>query len=96
MSHEAFDKVAVRCPKLGGEVYFGYCRQVEQGLPCARALTCFQLLFPVARYFQLVLREETFERCFSSPPVPKLDRLLKAVDQARKIRSDPDSAVIAD
>jgi hypothetical protein len=83
MSHEAFDGIVVRCPKLGGEVEFGYCRQVEQGLPCARALTCFQLLFPVARYFELVLKKETFQRCFSAPPEPKLDSLLKAVERAK-------------
>ena len=88
MSHEAFDKVVIRCPKLGGEVDFGYCRQVDQGLPCARALTCFELRFPVASYFKLVLREETFRRCFSAPPEPKLDRLLRAVDRAKERLSE--------
>ena len=83
MPHEAFDRIVIRCPKLGGEVDFGYCRRVQEGFPCARALTCFDLRFPVVDYFRLVLKEETFERCFSTLPEPKLESLLKAVDQAR-------------
>ena len=84
MPYRVFDHVTVRCPKLGSEVSFGYCRVVSSGLPCERALGCFAGRLPVEEYFRRVLREETYERCFCSPPADRYGGLLAAVDRARR------------
>ncbi|MBU0514292.1 MAG: hypothetical protein KJ621_05915 [Proteobacteria bacterium] len=84
MPYRAFDRIELRCPKLGGAVGFGYCRQVRDGLPCARTLLCFQRLFPVAAYFRRVLEPETFDRVFCTPDPTRLDAFLLAVRQARR------------
>ncbi len=82
MPHRAFDAVTVRCPDLGGAVSFAYCRELREGLPCGKALVCFERQFPVVEYFRLVLREETFRRCFVTPKPNRYEQLLGAVAAA--------------
>ena len=84
MSYEAFDHLELRCPQLGGEVTFGYCRKLQEGLPCNRALVCWELKFPVIDYFRLVLKDETFERIFATPSKSRVEKFLDTVDQAKK------------
>ena len=81
---EVFDRIEIRCPQLGGEVLFGYCRKVNQGLPCPRALVCFQLLFPVELFFRKVLKEETFRNIFENPGEGRMERFLRTVSEARE------------
>ena len=92
MSYDVFDHVELRCPKLGGEVTFGYCRTVDDGMPCPRALLCFELKFPVEEYFQIVLKEETFTRIFTNPPRTRLERFLDTVDAAAKRLQEKESS----
>jgi len=84
MPYRAFDQIEVRCPKLGGEVTFGYCRQVNDGLPCSRALVCFEWKFPVLEYFKRVLKEKTLERCFFGQVEGRMEMILRTVDEAKK------------
>jgi len=83
MPYRAFDGIAVRCPQLGSQVSFGYCRQLRDGLPCQRALACFAPRFPVAEYFRRVLREETYRRCFAQPGEGRYEALLRVFRQAK-------------
>jgi len=82
LSHQAFDQIQVRCPRLGGEVSFGYCRTISQGLPCRRALICFEFKFPVEQYFRLALKQETFSRCFEEPGEGRYEKFLRTVSEA--------------
>lgn len=84
MSYDVFDHVEVRCPQLGGEVTFGYCRVLQDGMPCQRALLCFERKFPVDEYFRTVLKEETFIRIFTTPPRSRVERFLDSVAEAQK------------
>ncbi|MBI5486843.1 MAG: hypothetical protein HY905_05895 [Deltaproteobacteria bacterium] len=84
MPIRAFDSVTVRCPQLGHDISFGYCRTLEDGLPCSRALACFQGRFPVDTFFRAILTEETFLRCFERPRPDRVGRLLSEVDAARR------------
>lgn len=85
MPHRTFDKTEVRCPRLGGPVTFGYCRRAGQNeLPCAKALNCFKLRFPVEKYFQAVLKEETFADIFGQPMEGRVERLFRVVDEAKE------------
>ncbi len=88
MSYEAFDHLEVRCPQLGGEVSFGYCRKLGEGMPCPKALDCWYFKFPVEKYFRLVLEEATFERIFLAPPVSRVERLLNTVSEAQERLKD--------
>ncbi len=83
MPHRAFDDLEVRCPMLGGEVTFRYCRRLDQGLPCRRALVCFAHAFPVETYFRHLLHATTFERCFAPPEQGRYEHLLETFSKAR-------------
>ncbi len=86
MPHRVFDHVEIRCPKLGSEITFGYCRSVASGLPCERALDCFEGLLPAEQYFRRVLRDETFEQRFRGPPPDRYGALLDTVERAKRAR----------
>jgi hypothetical protein len=86
MPHRTFDHVEVRCPQLGGEVTFGYCRTVADGLPCHKALVCFEYQFPVEVFFRKLLKEETFHRIFIEPQPGRMEKFLKVVDTATRKR----------
>lgn len=73
---------------LGGPVTFGYCREVADGLPCHKALICFDREFPVAEYFRRVLHADTFERCFTAPSGCRYEKLLDVVQSAQNTVDD--------
>ncbi len=84
MPYRAFDHLEVRCPRMGHQINFGYCRTMNQGLPCARALTCFYYSFPVEAYFRRVLKEETFARIFLSEGPGRYESFLQTLSEAKE------------
>lgn len=77
-----FDALEMRCPRLGGEVTFAYCRKIGDGLPCTRSLICWEAPFPVADYMARVLTEDEWRAVFEAPPKKRLDAILEAASQA--------------
>ena len=82
--YAAFDGIETRCPRLGGEVVFGYCRKVNSGLPCRKSLTCFQLLFPVEAFFRRALKEETFSDLFENSGETRMEKILRTFSEAQE------------
>jgi len=79
-----FDSLETRCPRLGGDVPFDYCRKVADGLPCGRSLICWEPRFPVGEYMESVLTGEEWRKAFENPPTNRLDTILKIADRVRK------------
>ncbi|MHC1742580.1 MAG: hypothetical protein AB9873_06055 [Syntrophobacteraceae bacterium] len=79
-----FDQMEIRCPKLGGEVTFGYCRREGGRLPCQRALVCWQLYFPVEAYLKVRMNVEDWQRCFLTSAKPRIESLLECIEAAKK------------
>ncbi|MBU2549779.1 MAG: hypothetical protein KKB20_15300 [Proteobacteria bacterium] len=77
-----FDDLESRCPRLGGEVTFDYCRKLAGGLPCGRSLICWELLFPVQLYMARILTEEEWREAFDQPGPGRLERILEAAARA--------------
>ncbi len=42
----------LRCPQLGNPVTFGYCRGMNQSLPCPRVVSCWGGVFDVEGFLQ--------------------------------------------
>lgn len=80
---ERIDRLETRCPKLGHQLAFSYCREESGGLPCARALACWQLRFPVELVLRRTLSDTDWNRIFVEPPKSRIDALLDAIDRAR-------------
>lgn len=81
-----FDDFERRCPILGHQIRFQYCRSSNQGHPCRKVLDCWFERFPVQHYFQDILSEEDFNN-LGSPAKHKWLSLLDLIDQAKSARS---------
>jgi hypothetical protein len=78
--------VLPRCPRLGHELTFGYCRQETRGKPCRLILDCWWEQFDVRAFLQAQLSAEAMgqvERACAAPPPSKVLSLLDIVQQAR-------------
>jgi len=80
-----YDEKQIRCPKLGGQVNFAYCRVEKGGQACPRAIACWTEHFDVESYFRKALSPNDFESCFSRPPQPKLVTLVELIERAQRI-----------
>ncbi len=78
------NQLQLRCPRLGGEVTFGYCLKEGGDIPCPRILTCWQPFFAVETYLRENLTREQWERCFEREPKAKVMSLVELIEEARK------------
>jgi hypothetical protein len=79
------DEKTIRCPRLGHQISFSFCRIENKGLPCFKALDCWYVHFPVEAYFRAELTQEQWDKSFSSPSKPKMLSLLELIEQAKKV-----------
>ena len=78
------DSFQIRCPRLGQQIHFSYCRQENLGLPCFRTLDCWHLYFDVAAYLRQELSAAEWQDSFEKPPTPKIVSLAELIEKARK------------
>ncbi|MBT8763856.1 hypothetical protein KFV02_07915 [Desulfohalobiaceae bacterium Ax17] len=78
------DHLEVRCPRLGHQVSFSYCRRENQGLPCYKMISCWQTYFPVESYLRQELDQEEWQKTFNSPPKPKILSLVELIEKAKE------------
>ncbi len=85
------DDLTVRCPRLGSNVGFGYCRKCGDGQsPCFKVFDCWWETFDVVAYFKERLSDEEFAKIANSRPKPKVSSLLELIEQARLNAADND------
>ncbi len=84
------DAVQIRCPRLGHQISFSYCRQENQGLPCFKTLDCWYTLFNVHAHLKERLTSEEFKKAFENETKPKVLSLFELIDQARKRQGKTD------
>lgn len=79
-----------RCPRLGGDVAFAYCRICgEKKAPCFKILDCWWERFDVVAHMKSRLPPDAFEnlREFRKPP-DKVTSLLDLIQQAKERTTD--------
>ena len=79
-----YDDNERRCPKLGHQIAFGYCRRENHLLPCPKTLDCWYELIPVAQELRQLLTPEQWQKAFCRPAAPKMTSLLQMIAQAKK------------
>jgi hypothetical protein len=72
-----------RCPLLGHEVAFSYCRCPGRENPCDKMLDCWHETFDIRTYVAERYGEETL-KAMARPPKPKMLSLLEIIEQAQK------------
>lgn len=78
------DHLEIRCPKLGGQVTFSYCRREGGALPCQRTIICWQGRFAVEAFLRSVLKTEDWDRWMNQRPKEKVVTLLELIEAAKK------------
>ena len=78
------DTLQIRCPKLGHQIHFSYCRSENFGLPCPRSLACWHPYFQVEEFLRRELSEQEWHETFEQPVRPKVLTLVELIEQAQK------------
>ena len=74
----------IRCPRLGHQINFSYCRIENRGLPCFKTLDCWYHHFPVEEYLRKELEPEEWGKAFAKPKTTKMVSLLELIEQAKE------------
>jgi hypothetical protein len=74
----------IRCPKLGHQIQFSYCRFEQTDFPCSKILDCWHEHFNVADHLKEVLTPEALEKLVHPTRKPKLLSLVELIEQAKK------------
>jgi hypothetical protein len=74
-----------RCPRLGSDVAFGYCKCCgEENSPCFKVLDCWWERFDVVAHLQACLMPEAFDALSKHRrPPEKISSLVDLIRQAR-------------
>ena len=78
------DEYSIRCPRLGHDITFHYCRSENNGLPCFKTLDCWFQYFPVEEYLREMISQEEFKKVFERKGRTKVQSLLELIEEARK------------
>jgi len=73
----------IRCPRLGHQINFSYCRSENSGLPCFKTLDCWYTHFDVHTYLKDKLTKEDFKKAFLDKGKPKVSSLFDLIEQAK-------------
>jgi hypothetical protein len=89
--------VLPRCPRLGHELTFGYCRQEAGRKPCRLILDCWWERFDVRAFLQAHLPAEAMaqvEHASAAAPPAKMLSLVELIQQTkdRVAREQPGAA----
>lgn len=83
-----YEDKEIRCPRLGGQITFGYCRCENRGRPCSKSIDCWSPHFDAENFFRSVMTHEEYVHCFCQPPKSKLDTLLEVIEKAKKVANE--------
>jgi hypothetical protein len=85
---DRYDSLQIRCPRLGGEVTFAYCRVEGGDIPCIRIIACWQSCLPVAGYLEEILTPAQAERFAELRPRDKVVTLIELIEAAKEKKQD--------
>jgi len=81
---ESFDDLEIRCPRLGHEVRFAYCRNEGGALPCSRIILCWEPRIPAEAFLRKQMTPEAWEQFSRQESREKVSSLIELIETARK------------
>ena len=78
------DSFQIRCPRLGQQIHFSYCRKENMGIPCFKTLDCWHIYFQVVEHLQKELSEDEWQKAFEKPATPKMVSLVELIEKAQR------------
>jgi hypothetical protein len=79
-----YDHFEMRCPRLGGEVTFSYCRREGGDIPCLRVITCWHPFFPVEQYLKRTMTADAWNTFVLQVPKDKIISIIELIEAAKK------------
>ncbi|RLB26961.1 MAG: hypothetical protein DRG66_06150 [Deltaproteobacteria bacterium] len=86
---DQYDDKTIRCPRVGGEVNFRFCRFENNMLPCRWIVGCWEMRMDMNKFMTDHYSKEEMDRIFT-PPKPKIESLLNLVEKAKKVKQEDD------
>jgi len=85
---EAHDPLNIRCPQLGGEVPFRYCRTVNEGIPCWRIFFCWEFRMDISKFLSEQYSIEQLQWVFTPPSKTKVETILELIERVKKLKEN--------
>ena len=85
---EEHDTLIIRCPQLGGEVPFKYCRTVNEDLPCRRIIICWEFKIEIPKFLGEHYMIDQIQRALAPPPKTRIETILELIEKAKKIKEE--------
>ena len=85
----AHDERKRRCPMLGHEIRFAYCRAPGSALPCRKIFDCWWRTFEVESFVRSHFSGEDIEKILAARP-DKMLTLVELIEKAKKAGKDPE------
>ncbi len=85
---EEHDALIIRCPQLGGEVPFRYCRTVHENLPCRRIMVCWEFRIEITTFLDEHYAIDQIQRALAPTTKTRLDTILELIEKAKKTKEE--------
>ena len=91
MDKDQYDSLILRCPSLGGEVPFRYCRRMDQGAPCRRLPVCWAERFDIVGYIKRFYSADEIKQIFFSPGHGRLGQIMDNLERVEKMKKEDEN-----
>ncbi len=85
---EEHDALIIRCPMLGGEVPFHYCRTVNEELPCRKIIICWEFRIEIGKFLSENYSLDQIQCALAPPTKTRLDTILELIEKAKKTKEE--------
>ncbi len=87
MDQTAYDHFTLRCPRLGGDATFEYCRQA--GAPfCQSLIACWAVRLDIGQFLADHYSPEEIQAGLRPPAQTKVQRMIGIAEQAKPPKKD--------
>jgi len=80
---DQYDDKTIRCPRVGGEVNFRFCRSENNMLPCRWIIGCWRMRMDINEFMAEHYSKEQMDRIFT-PAKPKIESLVDLIEKAKR------------
>jgi hypothetical protein len=85
---EEYDALITRCPQLGGEVPFSYCRTVNEDLPCRKIIICWEFRIQIGKFLNENYSIDQIQQALAPPTKTRLETILDLIEKAKKSKDE--------
>jgi hypothetical protein len=85
---EEYDSLIIRCPQLGGEVPFNYCRILNENLPCRKIIICWEFRVEIIKFLNDHYSLDQIQQALAPPTQTRLETILELIEKSKKIKEE--------